>query len=78
VSHAFVANWVQGAPLSALLAHSDPGEVIITDASGQTVTLTGEEVANAVIAMIYDKVTLVLPDRGRSAWPVNIIEIESH
>lgn len=77
VSHAFVANWVQGAPLFSLLHNSHPEEVTITDASGQTITLSGEEIANAVIAMIYDKVTLVLPDRGRSAWPVDIIEIES-
>ena len=78
VSHAFVANWVQGAPLLSLLQNSDPEEVMITDASGETITLSGEEISNAVIAMIYDKVTLVLPDRGRSAWPVDIIEIESN
>ena len=78
VSHAFVANWVQGAPLLSLLDNNNPTEVTITDASGETITLSGEEITNAVIAMIYDKVTLVLPDRGRSAWPVDIIEIESH
>ena len=78
VSHAFVSNWVQGAPLLSLLQNSNPEEVTITDDSGQTITLSGEEITKAVIAMIYDKVTLVLPDRGRSAWPINIIKIESH
>lgn len=78
LSHAYVAKWVQGASLLSLLKTDNPQEVIITDASGETITLTGEEIANAVITMIYDKVTLVLPDRGRSAWPVDIIEIESN
>lgn len=78
LSHAYVATWVQGAPLLSLLKTEDPKEVIITTDSGETITLTGEEIANAVIAMNHDKVTLVLPDRGRSTWPVNIIDIESN
>jgi hypothetical protein len=78
LSHAFVANWIQGAPLISLLKNKTPEEITVTDVSGNTITLSGEEVTNAVITMIYDKVTLVLPDRGRSAWPVDIVEIESN
>lgn len=77
-SHAYVANWAEGAPLLPLLDDSAPDEVTVTDTSGATLTLTGEEVSNAIIAMIYDQVTLILPDRGRSAWPTDIVKIESN
>ena len=76
-SHAFVANWVEGALLLPLLKTDSPELVIITDANGISTELTGEEIQTAIIAVVRDKITLVLPERGRSVWPTNIISIES-
>jgi hypothetical protein len=77
-SHAQVANTVDAAPLSPLLAQTNPDAIVVTNGDGETVELSGEEAAGAAIAMVYDEVTLVLPDRGRSAWLTNIVKIESN
>jgi hypothetical protein len=76
-SHAYVANWVDGAPLLPLLANQPPQAIIVTDESGNITELQFEEITKAVIAMVRDQVTLVLPDRGRNVWLTNIIKIES-
>lgn len=76
-SHAYVANWVEGALLLPLLKNDTPQMVVITDADGGITELSGEEIQTAIIAIVHDQVTLVLPDRGRSIWPANIVSIES-
>jgi hypothetical protein len=48
------------------------------DSSGETIELSGEEIVNAVLSIVGDEVTLILPDRGRSAWPTDIVNIESN
>ncbi len=78
ISHALVANWVEGAPLPALLADPTAASVTVTDTNGDTFEITGEELSTAVVAMVRDHVTLVLPDRGRSAWPTDIVKIDSN
>jgi hypothetical protein len=78
ISHAFVANWAEGALLQPLLKRPEPNGVLITDAQGNTVELSDEEIENAVIAIVRDEITLILPERGRSAWPTQIVEIESN
>jgi len=75
---AFVANWVEGAQLLTLLDTPSPTTILVTDADGNTVSLTGEEIQNAVIALNRDEVTLILPERGRSVWPTGIVKIESN
>lgn len=75
---AFVANWIEGAPLIPLLETSDFGQVIITDRDGHQTELEREEVVNAVIAVVRREVTLVLPDRGRNFWPTGLVRIESN
>jgi hypothetical protein len=55
-----------------------PSEILITDSAGNTVSIPGEDIQNAVIALNRDQVTLIFPDRGRSAWLTDIVEIESH
>ena len=76
-SHAYVANWVEGALLLPLLNNDNPELVLITAVDGSITELSGEEIQTAIIAIVRDQVTLVLPDRGRSVWPTNIIKIES-
>jgi hypothetical protein len=76
-SHAYVANWIDGALLLPLLENQAPDYIIITDGSGIRTTLAGEEIQGAVIALVRGEVTLVLPQRGRSMWLANIVSIES-
>jgi hypothetical protein len=73
-----VANWVEGARLLPLLENGSPDGITVTSRSGETAIFAFDEVQNAIIAIIRDKVTLVLPDRGRSAWPTNILTIETN
>lgn len=77
-SHAMVGNWAEGARLLPLLKNPTPEGVVITDSEGNQTDLTIEAIQDAIIAIIRDEVTLVLPERGRSAWPTQIVEIESH
>ncbi len=77
-SHAQVANSVEGALLAPLLSNPNPDSIIVTNRAGETFELSGEEAANAALAMVYDEITLVFPERGRSAWLTDIVGIESH
>jgi len=77
-SHAFVGNRIEGAPLLPLLDKTQPDHITLTDSTGEMTELSGEEIANAVLGIVGDEVTLILPDRGRSAWPTDIVEIKSN
>lgn len=77
-NQAFVANWVEGPRLITLLRDSSFEGITITDMNGKKTELTSEEIQNAIIAIVRDEVSLVLPNRGRSAWPTKIIKIESY
>jgi hypothetical protein len=77
-SNAFVANLIEGARLLPLLNNQSPNAVVVRNTSGEVYHFDGEEIANAVIALDRGVVTLVLPDRGRSVWPINIESIESN
>ena len=78
LSHAITSNWIEGALLAPLLDNPAPASITVTDASGEEFELTSEEIVGAILAMDHDNITLVLPDRGRSAWLVDIISIESN
>jgi hypothetical protein len=74
---AFVGNWVEGARLLPLLKTPLPNRVTITDRNGDQVELAGDEIEDAILAIVRKEITLVLPDRGRSAWPSDIVQIDS-
>lgn len=78
LSHATTSNWIEGALLAPLLENPTPSSITVTDANGEQFELSGAEIIGAVLAMDHDSVTLVLPDRGRSAWLVDILSIESN
>lgn len=75
---AFVANWVEGARLLPLLNTPEPAQVIFTNANGDQFELEGDEIEDAVIAIVRREITIVLPERGRSAWPTGIVQIDSN
>jgi hypothetical protein len=74
---AFVGNWVEGARLLPFLKTPVPDIVTITGRNGSQVELTGVEIEDAILAIVRKEITLVLPDRGRSAWPTDIVQIDS-
>ena len=78
INQAFVANWVEGPRLITLLNDPSSEGITITNIDGEKSELTSEEIQNAIIAIVKDEVTLVLPNRGRSAWPTKIVKIESN
>ena len=75
---AFVANWVEGAPLLPVLNTPNPNTITVTDRDGNQIALQGDEIDGAIIAIIRREVTLVLPERGRNLWPTGIVQIESN
>jgi hypothetical protein len=77
-SRAFVANWAEGPRLLSLLENPFPESVIVTDSEGNQTEFNYDEIQDAIIAIIRDQVTLVLPERGRSIWPTKIVKIESN
>ncbi len=76
--YAYVANWIEGAQLLNLLNNQNPSQISINTLEGETIILKKGEFENAIIAIVRRETTLVLPDRGRSAWITNIIEIQSN
>jgi len=77
-SQALVANWAEGARLLPLLENRSPTGVMVTNRSGESVTLPFDDIQHAIIAIVRDRVTLILPGRGRSAWPTEILTIKSN
>ena len=77
-SHAMVGRVVEGALLTSLLDTISPAGVIITDANGETFELEVDDVEGAILGIVDGEVTLILPERGRSAWLSNVVAIESN
>jgi hypothetical protein len=77
-SRAFVANWAEGPRLLSLLENPSPESVVVTDSEGNQIEFNYDEIQDAIIAIVRDQVTLVLPERGRSVWPTKIVKIESN
>jgi hypothetical protein len=71
------ASRVEGAPVEAVVA--DPAfEVLVArDGSGQEHALTAQEAQGAILYPGRDGVILVLPERGRSQWIMDVVEIVS-
>jgi len=76
-SYALVANWAEGPRLLPLLNNPNPTSVTVTNTAGESQEFSTEEVRDSIIAIVRDSVTLILPERGRSAWPTDIVRIES-
>jgi len=66
---------VEGARLSDLVR---PGfqSLVVRDKAGREHRLTAEQVRGAVLALVRDEVTLILPERGRGEWVTGVVEIE--
>jgi hypothetical protein len=77
IRKAKTASRVEGIGLSDIVG--DPGfdTLLVRDGSGAEHSLTAAEARGAVLAQMGDGVTLVLPNRGRTAWIRDVVEIVS-
>jgi hypothetical protein len=72
---ASTATRLDGVSLSDIVGSFET--LTITDAAGQITTLSAGEARDALLAAERSGVTLVLPDRGRSQWVEQVVEIET-
>ena len=75
VRQAMTASRIEGIALEDLLPERTAGAVIIIDEQGEEHRLENESAQGAVLAVVYDELTLVLPKRGRSQWIPGVIMI---
>jgi hypothetical protein len=68
---------IEGVPIEAIVADPTYDTLLVRDGSGQEVSLTAEEAREAVLYLMGDRTTLVLPGRGRSQWITQVIEVVS-
>lgn len=66
----------------AQISHSTmkqpPLQVVIKDVNCNVTKLSAGEIQKAILAIVRDEITLILPERGRCAWPTKIVEIKSN
>ncbi|HOG46873.1 MAG TPA: hypothetical protein PLJ35_16800 [Anaerolineae bacterium] len=68
---------LEGAPVTALIAQPGWRALTVRDAAGREQTLTAEDAAGAVVALVRGRATLVRPGRGRGEWVAGVIEIKA-
>lgn len=76
IRRAKTASRLEGAPVDRLAGEEGFTSVLVRDAQGREYTLTAEEVQGAILALVRGQVTLVLPERGRSQWIVDVVEVD--
>jgi hypothetical protein len=77
IRRAQTASRIEGAAISELVENPAFITLTVRDASGGERTLTAEEAAGALLAVVYRRVTLVLPGQGRAQWVEDVVEIVS-
>ncbi len=71
------ASRIEGALVEAVIADPAFEVLIVHDGSGHEHALTAQEAQGAVLYAGRDGVILVLPERGRSQWIMDVVEIVS-
>jgi hypothetical protein len=75
IRQAKTASRIEGAGLADIVA--DPGfeTLLARDATGGEYMLSAAEARGAVLAQMGQQVVLVLPERGRAQWIVDVVEL---
>lgn len=76
VREAQTASRLWGAALGDLAPESGYSALLVRNRAGEERTLEPDEVALAVLVAAADGPTLVLPDESRSAWVLEVAELE--
>lgn len=77
IRKAMTASRIEGVALEEILPDGDFRAVKIIDDEGQEHRLSAEEAQEAVLAIVWDQLTLVLPGRGRSQWIPAVVMIST-
>jgi hypothetical protein len=68
---------IEGVPIEAIVANPAFEALRVRDGSGQEHSLMAEEAQGAILYLVGDSVTFVLPGRGRSQWITDVVEVVS-
>lgn len=68
---------IEGVPVTAIVTNPAFAQLVIRDAAGTEHTLPANEASGAVLAQLRGQIILVLPDRGRSQWITDVVEIHT-
>jgi len=71
------ASRIEGAPIEAMVAHPDFQRLLVYDENGQEHALTVNETQGALVALMWGRITLVLPEHSRAQWVADVVEITS-
>jgi len=77
VRRAKTAMRVEGAAVGELVANPGFTALVVRDARGKETTLPAEEARGTLLAVVFGRVTLVLPGGGRGQWIADVVEISS-
>ena len=77
IRRAQTASRIEGAPVGALVTTPNFRTLTVRDARGEERTLTEEEAQGALLAIVYGRVSLVLPGQGRAQWVEDVVEVVS-
>jgi hypothetical protein len=77
VRKAMTAGRIEGVALEDILPDDDFAALKIVDDEGQLHRLSVEEAQGALLAIVSDQVTLILPERGRSQWIPAVVIIST-
>jgi hypothetical protein len=72
---AVTALQLEGIALADVMEIGASDQFQVVDQNGKTVQLSADEARTGVLVRIRGVLTLVLPDRGRSLWIENVVEI---
>ncbi len=75
VRKAKTAGRIEGAPVEELAAGVPLQALVIRDAAGEEQRLTAQEARGALLAQMFGRVTLVLPERSRASWIDDVVEL---
>jgi hypothetical protein len=75
IRQAKTASRIEGAGLADIVA--DPGfeTLLARDKTGGEYTLSAAEARGAVLAQMGQQIVMVLPERGRAQWIVDVVEL---
>ncbi|MGC9346810.1 MAG: hypothetical protein ACP5JG_01620 [Anaerolineae bacterium] len=77
IRRAKTASRIEGAPVALLVADAAFESLQVRTEADETLTLDAEAAAEALLATLRGKPTLLLPSRGRPQWITGVVEIRS-
>lgn len=67
---------VEGVALADILADPTCSALRVRDAAGREYSLPKDQARSALLAVVFGRVTLVLPEQGRGAWIADVVQVE--